>query len=497
MSRFVAQKDHNRIFLYGDLDSSTNLMPLEYLLSGEQQSTTLDCSGLVHVGWEGLHNLYSRLARHREQEKQIHITQMPHHMYRFWRLVQHDFYIQNEQDVAHIFPVDSIEVPYFSQEQAFIGTTWLRPKDLPAFSWYAEKPKADARVDSLFFEAIYKNTDRDTNWDTDRDTDRDAQQATDDLCMIESRNVWCVSHPDETEFTYRYIAYCSNTIALCTITGHDIASSLVQILEKSYITERNLAILSKCVGYALPEGNSFQGSLSVQREMKNCLYALHKVDGEASVLLRKVQKVTQNEALNDIETADQLRQIWRCLSQLRRRLVTLANKLERIALTVGSCIPHTQGLREFRLFLENFSQNHAALSVDALDAIKEAFCILDDSDTLDEILPEILPDFTVMDQHIESYATAVQSFDLIRQILEHRIEECTQVEQLLACFDPAFPPSLRLVYDDETWFMLRDALYETIRKRLVTQQERVTARYFFPDMPPKEAEADPGDMLFF
>lgn len=245
MSRFVAQKDQNRIFLYGDLDSSTNLIPLEYLLSGEQQSTILDCSGLVHVGWEGLHNLYSRLARHREQEKQIHITQMPHHMYRFWRLVQHDFYVQNEQDTAHIFPVESIEVPYFSQEQAFTGTKWLRPKDLPAFSWYAEKPKADARIDSLFFEAIYKNTDRDSG------------QVADDLQMIdpmiESRNVWCLSHPDETEFTYRYIAYCSNTIALCTITGHDIASSLVQILEKSYITERNLAILSKCVGYALPE----------------------------------------------------------------------------------------------------------------------------------------------------------------------------------------------------------------------------------------------------
>jgi hypothetical protein len=93
-----------------------------------------------------------------------------------------------------------------------------------------------------------------------------------------------------------------------------------------------------------------------------------------------------------------------------------------------------------------------------------------------------------IEQLVSNLVVLSQGFDLLRQIIEHRISEIEAVEAYL---DQGAP--------DGEWDAFRKELHDRIRRKLVTDQEKLSVDAFIPDVLEEHGEQahKPGEVLLF
>lgn len=102
---------------------------------------------------------------------------------------------------------------------------------------------------------------------------------------------------------------------------------------------------------------------------------------------------------------------------------------------------------------------------------------------------EIKNDFKFIDSELSKCIVALQGFDLVRQVFEHRIIEIK-----------LFRENLNLVKNKQMpWEKLKEKITSQIVDRLVTDQEKYSFSFFFPDstLSKDKSNINNGSPLFF
>ena len=127
-----------------------------------------------------------------------------------------------------------------------------------------------------------------------------------------------------------------------------------------------------------------------------------------------------------------------------------------------------------------------------LTAIRDAFAIMDIMSEDDWMATRVI----IMDEieHIEGLIgrciVTLQGFDMMRQILEHRIQEMLLVTELFKAngADSLLDPDVK------------EQVLGKIGAHMVTEQEKVAFEFYLPDGFARFAQTDrkePGDVLLF
>lgn len=176
-------------------------------------------------------------------------------------------------------------------------------------------------------------------------------------------------------------------------------------------------------------------------------------------------------------------------STFKARSVT--SVAEDLGVTAGGLFVYTEMMEKAQAFMAFLGEQE--LTAELIQQLIDLYGICDPmADEKEYLIENIQEIYKLAENEIFGLSTASQGCDLVRQIMEHRIREAEVMDDFLKNFgnDILVP---------ENAAMLQSEVIQTIKKKLVTDQEKYALAFFVvtPEEAPKAASAQPGDMLMF
>lgn len=185
------------------------------------------------------------------------------------------------------------------------------------------------------------------------------------------------------------------------------------------------------------------------------------------------------------DVSSDLRKSLKLLLDLKAHLFDCAVKAEKGGLAALDLL-HTSPTKKD---LDDSLINIPHLSGDALANFRNALSIMDplSEDDWEETLPFVEERRDGIVKMLDDVQVLSQSFDLLRQILEHRVLELSEIADFLK--------------NEETVENVRgfkEGFYDLIRRKIVTDQEKLSVEVFLKGVgAAKEDTQKPGDVLLF
>jgi len=295
----------------------------------------------------------------------------------------------------------------------------------------------------------------------------------------------------KTEFDvwYDYIAFATITLALSEDLAKSIAMSVIR-LSNELAAEYNAQVR---VMQLLKNTDKSVWAREAEDEAKVLADRARDSDSIYGHIILGIKKNVQlaediQKALHGVE------------GQERQPILDAVGRLRAIRLQLLDIVQLIEngGTETFALLIsvpgkQLFDDAYAAVPTppaDILETIREAFSVMDpltedDWDATREAIYERNKD---IEQLVSNLIVLTQGFDLLRQIIEHRIAEIEAVEAYL---DQGAPVD---GFDD-----FKKQLHDRIKNKLVTDQEKLSVDAFIPDVLADQHEAShkPGEVLLF
>lgn len=300
----------------------------------------------------------------------------------------------------------------------------------------------------------------------------------------------CPRTADRTEFDmwYDYISFAAITLALSEDLARSIAMSVIRLaselaaeyksqsqamtilqnVEKS-VWAREAEDEAKILAERARDSESIYGQiiLGIKKNVQlaeSIQKALHAAEGQPRASLLKA--------------IDNLRMV-------RKQLMDIVQLIENGGTETFALLISVPGKTRF----DEAYNKITTLAPDTLSALRETMDIMDpltedDWDATREAIFERTED---IERLVSNLIVLTQGFDLLRQIIEHRI---TEIEDIEAYLDKGAP--------DSEWTSFRKDLHDRIRRKLVTDQEKLSVDASIPDVMDHHEEAHkPGEVLLF
>jgi|GEM_PF-2260650 len=292
----------------------------------------------------------------------------------------------------------------------------------------------------------------------------------------------------EFDSWYDYVSFAAMTLALSEDLAKSIAISIIRLASE-----------------LAAEYHSQATGLEVAKNIDKSVWA-REAEGEAKILADRAR-----------ETESIYGQI---ILGIKKNVLFAENIQKQLHIVEGDLrepiIKTIQGFRDIRVSLleivqlienggtETFSllisvpgkklfddafERAAEPSPESLEAIREAFSIMDPLSEGDweETKQAIFERTKDIEQLVSSLIVLTQGFDLLRQIIEHRISEIEEIEDYL---NRGAAPA------DFDGFKRK--LYDCIKRKMVTDQEKLSVDAFIPDALEHIDETHkPGEVLLF
>ncbi len=298
-------------------------------------------------------------------------------------------------------------------------------------------------------------------------------------------------HPEKkTEFDiwYDYVSFASITLALSEDLAKSIAISVIRLASE-----------------LAAEYGSQATALKIAKNTDKSVWAM-EAEGEAKVLadrardsdsiyghiILSIKKNVQGaeaiqKALHVVEgdKRDPILAVIEGLREIRNELQTIVKAIEDGGTETFALLISVPGKK---LFDEAFEKVETP-SPENLAAIREAFSIMDplSEDDWDETKQAIFERTKDIEQLVSSLIVLTQGFDLLRQIIEHRISEIDEIEAYLDRGAPL-----------DEFDSFKRALHDKIKRKMVTDQEKLSVDAFIPDVLDNTEETHkPGEVLLF
>ena len=129
----------------------------------------------------------------------------------------------------------------------------------------------------------------------------------------------------------------------------------------------------------------------------------------------------------------------------------------------------------------------STVSNDLLSQVREAMDIMNilSAKSWDKTKKDILKQINRLNGDLDNLSSSLQGFDLLRQIIEHRIKE---VDIISAKIDGEF-----------NWLELQEEVFIAVNKSLVTDQEKYSRDFYLPEAINTDAadSKSPGEVMLF
>jgi hypothetical protein len=294
-------------------------------------------------------------------------------------------------------------------------------------------------------------------------------------------------HKDIAGFWLQYGAFCQSTVEISNILIHAARFNMLQILSeikaKTAAGEHALKLVSNNIDYALVLRLETIMQ-EIEKEFDQLSDTMQVKFDECEALLARLSLLALDPACDSLRFIQTLHQYASDIDSLKQIAASCEDSGARIGTRLSSVRPAElikQGLTQI--------DNPEA---ETLNAIRAAFAIMDimSEDDWPASRDLIMAEIEAMETLTGACVVTLQVFDMMRQILEHRIHE---MQLVLTAFSQQGPASL---LDAE----LRESVLNKIGAQLVTEQEKAAFAFYLPDGFLKFGQTErkePGDVLLF
>ncbi len=295
----------------------------------------------------------------------------------------------------------------------------------------------------------------------------------------------------KTEFDiwYDYISFASITLALSEDLARSIAMSVIRLsseLAAEYKSQaRSMEILQ----------NIEKSVWAREAEDEAKVLAERARDSESiygQIILGIKKNVDHAESIQralhgaESEPRSHILQIIQEVRTVRQQLLEIVQLIENGGTETFALLISVPGKKRF----DDAYEKTAPPSPENLASLREVMDIMDPltEDDWEATKEAIFARTQDIEQLVSNLIVLTQGFDLLRQIIEHRITEIEGIEAYLAQGAP-----------EAEFDHFKRQLHERIRRKLVTDQEKLSVNAFIPDVLEEHGEQahKPGEVLLF
>jgi hypothetical protein len=438
-NRFVAVQQNGIICVSGSVHDSTNLVSLEVLL-GERR--TISFKSIEYATWNGLRALINLLIA-KNAEK---IIDVPFQLFEELKLMD---------EVDSSIAVDS----YFCEFADTTSSKWA--------------PSYRQAVYGVVFLV---------------DFDEDVRPT------LPYRHLLGMNNPvrsqmltESKEFSYDYLAFCSAVSGMLHRQLVAAGFGFESLFRRLKMRLTNLQGVSTLLGI------NIDGKVDTN-DVRDCLAFLLKFTSTFADALGEFSN-TNLKFLHEIERSAEhtvlKSMIQKSLLPLER-LISAKPHLEEVGIKLGKVLQTADCTRQLQQAMSSYDPSK--LGIETANAVKDALNVMDPlvGESWEEIRPLIQEELIAYQDDLLGGMVLLQGFDLARQVLEHR-----EIELNLGVMQGFFSENSEVTIADQ------QKLLEQISKKLVTEQESCTFKYFFGKwastvgIGERKQEAEPGDMMLF
>ena len=294
-----------------------------------------------------------------------------------------------------------------------------------------------------------------------------------------------LDNQSEINFWLRYIAFVQNTIEVSSILVNTAEINMLMILDslkaKMECGEQALKVLEPNTTYTLSV--RLEGiQADIQKGYRDLFDEFEKEFGECQKSLCHFTQCISNPDITPTTVKSNLREYATTIKTLRN--------VARICEDYGSSIgKHISSLRATHVLKSRFT-TLSEIEPKQLEKVRSAFAIMDvmSEDSWEETRPLIMKEIDECELLVGKAVVTLQVFDLVRQIIEHRITEATSILEALNH------------HKDWTDESLINELKKQVSEYMVTDQEKHCFEFFLPEGFEEYGDIErkePGDVLLF
>ncbi|HYX38623.1 MAG TPA: hypothetical protein VE954_36430 [Oligoflexus sp.] len=456
--RFRVHKTGETIQLHGIITDTSNLKVLDEMVS---DSNVFDCSQVVSASWNGLLRLDAYLSK---LSGQITLTHVPYHLFQYLRLLP---------NVGQKYVLGDIELTLLGSADGSITcqTRFLNTAVLNTLAHTDPKP-------FIHLEDGAQLIGRDSFICPARFGSRDYQPSS-------LKSAWYQQNTEQFDFWYDYVSFANITLSLAMDLVQSQESTLETLLKD---IELGVTSIETSLGLLMPSfkatGAQSLGNVTefVKKACDTLGSILEKSGKEVSDILVRMQLLAGN---GDFLQADALYKLLREFGETVSTLYTTLTSIEEIGASTGQQISNLSRIGSYKAMILGLKPE--AISEETLNAVRETMDIMDPLSEGDwtETRTEFLQHLEGVDQSLSKIIILLQGFDLLRQILEHRLHEGEAIQDFLK-------------RGGADWRGTKAAVYSLVNRTLVTDQEKYSCEFFIPEAARGEDNNQkPGDILLF
>lgn len=297
---------------------------------------------------------------------------------------------------------------------------------------------------------------------------------------------WCLQNEGLCTFFYEYSCFTRVILEICSFAQDSTSRLIIESLQDICMRISNLEF---CVKSIDPNFSDYKS-----RSLMSILPHIHEVSKSvvvginlSSTTFEAVVQTFEALFMSERVVASEIFDQMEFFISFTDQLVPIAKSLEDVGVELGD---NTLKYGEFHSLKKTFeSFNGSNLTEKNIMSIRRKLKMdFYTNLTWHETLDEVNSQFKTIQMELARCIVALQGFDLVRQVLEHRITEIN-----------IFRNFLSLVKNKRmSWEELKEKILIQIVDRLVTDQEKFTYYFFFPDstIHQKETKVISGELFF-
>ncbi|MBF0440553.1 MAG: hypothetical protein HQK54_01490 [Oligoflexales bacterium] len=448
--------------VHGPLGDNVNLATFDELISNV---VAIDCSSITEVSWIGLASFNRYLI---EKAANAVLVNMPCLVFRYFRLFP---------DFGKRYRVQSYEIPIFDVNKPDEDTV-LRQVEASDVSQMLEKGMYDTisrdgpRVEGNLIFWCPSCSPHETSTPT---------------TFV---SPWVRDNTKEFCFWRNFIAFTGTTIGLATDLLSSSEHGLVKLLND--IKQRVDSIES---GLARIQGKEKLGLA------KKITTILDWVGSECQTLSKKISEVQVScdramrrlQAYSANPADDKGKSFYTNFEVFVKSVLELGaivGKIEDVGVKMGQKMLELRIIPPLKSGLLNVESSR--IVPDILEKAREDFNIMDplSEGSWPETREEVFKELAMIDSDTGRCVVLLQGFDLVRQVLEHRIIEGDYLTNVIVFIQNGEKKSKEA----------QDAVLGMIKQSMVTDQEKFAFLFFFSDFDTREEKhplGSPGQIMLF
>ena len=298
---------------------------------------------------------------------------------------------------------------------------------------------------------------------------------------------WGEKNDKEASFWLDYFGFFESVMVQCQQIATSTTISMIRLLNMLDIRIESFAAAWRTMSIKEDRRGTWDGSKSIEKVASRSDEVLKEIERtvlDSRYLLAEVLLLLRQ----DINSRDNLCQVMGQLQQYIETQSKSAAIIEDVGCEIGNLL---LSFEQFNYVDADLSDGLEGISDETLSKVIEQLGIMNpmaESD-VDEAREEILSEANLAKQDVDAGVVMTQSFDLVRQIMEHRKVEVDIILENLCSYKNG----------EIHWEFLRDMVIDKLTGKMVTDQEKKAFEFYlgYQNIEETNDAKAPGDVLLF